>query len=225
MTANQCTVLLIILGIIGGIVLSAGNYWTNLVAGILFQVSYLLDTVDGEIARYRNSCSSQGVLLDYVGHHLIDAALFAGLSFSAFSRSGSPYVFAFGFVGCACTVLLYDLGVIRAQMISHSRQDRPREQSESRGESGHITGHYTFLQVIMRQVATGVRRFAWIWASPGLFGLTLLGALIDRIVWVLVFYGVSAPLFAVAVAYRQFKRLQDREKQEFEIGDVLAVGG
>lgn len=57
-------------------------------AGLL-QLWYLLDHVDGQIARYRERESLDGVQLDYLMHHTVDILIPCGLGFGLFQANDS----------------------------------------------------------------------------------------------------------------------------------------
>jgi hypothetical protein len=57
-------------------------------AGLL-QLWYLLDHVDGQVARYRDRESLDGVQLDYLMHHTVDILIPCGMGFGLFQASDS----------------------------------------------------------------------------------------------------------------------------------------
>jgi hypothetical protein len=60
-----------------------------LVGAGLLQLWYLLDHVDGQVARYRDRESLDGVQLDYLMHHTVDLLIPCGLGYGLFATSGS----------------------------------------------------------------------------------------------------------------------------------------
>ncbi|MBU1706410.1 CDP-alcohol phosphatidyltransferase family protein, partial [bacterium] len=71
LSANQVTVLQIIVGVIGSLLLIPPNYGWNLLGILLLQFGYVLDCCDGEVARYRKQSSVGGVFLDLIGHEIV----------------------------------------------------------------------------------------------------------------------------------------------------------
>lgn len=67
-TPNQITVMWIFFHIIGSLFLTTGNYVYMLVGVVLYHIAYLLDCVDGQLARYKKQFSLLGVHIDYMGH-------------------------------------------------------------------------------------------------------------------------------------------------------------
>jgi hypothetical protein len=57
---------------------------------VLLQLWYLLDHVDGQLARARGTASLDGVQLDYLMHHTIALVVPLGLGWGCWSRSAEP---------------------------------------------------------------------------------------------------------------------------------------
>jgi phosphatidylserine synthase len=111
LTANHVTVLAI-----GVILLAGGAFWAgsaSSIAGgvILFQLWYLLDHVDGQIARARKSASVTGVFFDSVMHHIVNLTVLISLGAGSFRESGEEAYLIAGSMGAVSMTLfqaLYD---------------------------------------------------------------------------------------------------------------------
>lgn len=68
LTANQVTLLGIIPGILGGILLIIGGFKYWLIGIVCFLLSYILDYSDGEVARFNRKESTRGKFLDSILH-------------------------------------------------------------------------------------------------------------------------------------------------------------
>lgn len=64
MTPNRLTVLSFCFTILSGVIILVDNTTSLVVAGILLQVAYIIDCMDGQLARYRGVSSTIGSLLD-----------------------------------------------------------------------------------------------------------------------------------------------------------------
>ena len=98
---NQVTVFGFLLGILGCVLLSFGTYTTIILGALLINLNYLLDRVDGNVARMTNTTSQFGKILDvycdYVIMVLTPVSLGIGLYFHpAFGIPGVIYL-ALGF--------------------------------------------------------------------------------------------------------------------------------
>jgi phosphatidylglycerophosphate synthase len=68
-----------------------GSVWGWLLGAVLLQLGYLLDHVDGQLARLRGTASLDGVQLDYLMHHTIHLLVPLGIGFGLFARGAEPW--------------------------------------------------------------------------------------------------------------------------------------
>jgi len=83
-SANQSSCLAIITGIMAAILIMMGNWKIVLSGAILMQVWLILDSVDGNIARYKKTFTSFGKFLEE-----LDGAIIAALFFSSIGVAAS----------------------------------------------------------------------------------------------------------------------------------------
>jgi len=88
-TANQVTAFSIVIGIAGSLFFAVNCAFAYIFAAVLLQFWYLLDHVDGQIARYRKKESITGLFLDYIGHHLVHALIPIGVGLGAYRVTGN----------------------------------------------------------------------------------------------------------------------------------------
>jgi phosphatidylglycerophosphate synthase len=77
LTANQVTVLNLLFTFGGVYSLFTKNY---LIAFVLYQLYFIIDCSDGELARYYNTASGRGLFLDRMVHVVSEPLLFLGLA-------------------------------------------------------------------------------------------------------------------------------------------------
>ena len=92
-------------------VAAAATFATGHVAGfalgaLLLQVWYLLDHVDGQLARFHGTASLDGVQLDYVMHHTVNVLVALGIGWGLFVASGSAIWMLCGVVWGVALLLL-----------------------------------------------------------------------------------------------------------------------
>ena len=98
LTANQVTVLQTLAGLAGAALFAFPSN-TMAVAGILLmQFGYMLDNVDGEVARFRRQVSITGKFLDTIGHELVVPSMYFGLGVGTYFRLGHFESVVFGFL-------------------------------------------------------------------------------------------------------------------------------
>jgi phosphatidylglycerophosphate synthase len=97
MSANQVTVLGILIGLAGAFLLAWSEFWPLVGALILLQLSFVVDYSDGEVARYRAAQESRptnagGAYLDWIGHYYVPAVAIAALAWGAFMENGDDWL-------------------------------------------------------------------------------------------------------------------------------------
>ncbi|MBI1852391.1 MAG: hypothetical protein HYR85_18785 [Planctomycetes bacterium] len=113
-SANAASALMAIFGLAGAGLLVFGRVVA--IAGFaLLEISYILDCVDGEIARYQRRTSLLAAAYDYVTHLLIKSAAYICLGIGLFGELHEPWVLIAAFVALLATLLqkfLWDLASI-----------------------------------------------------------------------------------------------------------------
>jgi len=95
-TANFATVVAWAFGLFAAIAFGWGSVFGWLVGAVLFQVWYLLDHVDGQLARLRGTASLDGVQLDYLMHHTVNLLVPVFIGFGLFLETLSTLWLACG---------------------------------------------------------------------------------------------------------------------------------
>jgi len=95
-SANQATVIFLITGVLGCILLGTGDLSYSIFGILLIQFSYIFDCVDGEIARYRKQSSVNGVFIDSVGHEVLTPAIFLAMTFFIFNNTHQVFMLVLG---------------------------------------------------------------------------------------------------------------------------------
>jgi phosphatidylglycerophosphate synthase len=111
-TPNQITVVSLMTGLLGAWLLGNEGVLSSLWGLVLFQLSVVLDHVDGEVARLKFLTSRLGKWLDNISDHTVDLAVIAFLTWRVAS-SGSPAHFAVLGLAAALGVTLAFLVVFR----------------------------------------------------------------------------------------------------------------
>ncbi|HML78125.1 CDP-alcohol phosphatidyltransferase family protein [Geobacter sulfurreducens] len=104
LTANMVTVLGMVVGTIGAILLTRSEMFPVIVGLVMLHVSNVLDYCDGEIARYTKLMNNDtrvgiaGAYLDWLWHLYIPIITIFCLSFGVFKQSGHINILFFGFI-------------------------------------------------------------------------------------------------------------------------------
>ncbi len=98
LSANAVSVISIAVGAAGGACFVASSPGWNIAAVALILLSWILDCVDGEVARVRGTASLDGEFIDASRHQIVPPAIFAGLALGAHVRHPDLlWVLALGF--------------------------------------------------------------------------------------------------------------------------------
>lgn len=90
-----------------------GSLSSWLLGAALLQLWYLLDHVDGQLARFRGTASLDGVQLDYLMHHVVNLIVPWGLGFGL---TGRPLNATWIMLG-----LIFSLGLVAIGLINDTR--------------------------------------------------------------------------------------------------------
>lgn len=108
-SAFQVTVASVLAVVVGAVLLGMEPAWVAFLGPVALLIHHVLDKVDGEIARFRQSFSLSGVYLDEIGHSLASAGLFLGLgvhlSWHARSVGDVVAILAPAFIGALSMVM------------------------------------------------------------------------------------------------------------------------
>ena len=96
-TANQISFLTMLTSVFSAFFLAGPGPKSFLVGACLWQFWYLLDHVDGQIARYRKSVAPEGLFLDFMMHHLANLILPFGVGAHLFFLTAEPLALFTGF--------------------------------------------------------------------------------------------------------------------------------
>lgn len=97
-TANQVVVIVIALGIISGFAFMSGAYFMSFAGAVIFQLWYLFDHVDGQVARYRKVVDLTGAFYDFYGHYIVHFFILGGIAIGLYVRYSSMGVLLSGFL-------------------------------------------------------------------------------------------------------------------------------
>ncbi|MBN4049037.1 CDP-alcohol phosphatidyltransferase family protein [archaeon AH-315-M20] len=94
-TANQVTLFMLIFGITGSVFLFNGFFIIGL---LLIHLAQLLDSVDGEIARYKKEKTMLGKYLDTIYHTITTPLMLFGFAYGTYNLYPNKLLIVFGFL-------------------------------------------------------------------------------------------------------------------------------
>lgn len=97
-TANQVTLLALGVGVLGLLLFVSASKAVFLTGSLFLQLWYLLDHVDGQIARYRKTACLTGRFYDFMMHHIIHGIFFFTLSIYVYGITQNVIFLYWGFI-------------------------------------------------------------------------------------------------------------------------------
>lgn len=88
--ANAATLCAWLCAAAAAVAFAQGGIWSFVAGSVLLQAWYLLDHVDGQLARLRRTESLDGVSLDYLMHHTVNLLLPLGIGHGLFVATCEP---------------------------------------------------------------------------------------------------------------------------------------
>ena len=102
-TANQITLLNLVVGLVGILIMSFGGYWNFLIGILIYTFSLSLDYSDGTIAKIKKIKSKKGKYLDFMMHEIHHTLMLIAIGIGVFKTTGNNiYIF----LGVFCSYIL-----------------------------------------------------------------------------------------------------------------------
>lgn len=177
---NQITAGWILLACCGVVALASADQAFRVAGAVLLQVSYLLDFVDGEVARLQARTSRLGCFLDLAGHGVVKNAMFLAIGYRLFVASQRAEILLLAFSASVAISVGHTLPF-------YARRELQGGQA-SMGARLRSAG-------LSRRIITLLELAVLVFESPGLYAAITLAAIVNRLEWVVVFYGLAAPLW------------------------------
>jgi len=105
-TANQISIISMIVGAGAGLFFAVPNIWYWLIGFLVLHLFFVLDAVDGEVARYRKACSPMGRYFDVLAHGVVIAFVIMGMTYGIYQTINHSFVFLVGLWTIIC-ILVY----------------------------------------------------------------------------------------------------------------------
>jgi phosphatidylglycerophosphate synthase len=111
LTPNQITWIWVILGIGSAGLFYPGTYWWSLAGALLGAFAFLLDHVDGCVARYKKMYSQKGYYVDEIGTFVLMGAILFMIGFGGWQKTGQIFWIFAGALSMLA-YLIYQLNII-----------------------------------------------------------------------------------------------------------------
>ena len=138
--ADQVTMGMILLAIIGSVFMAFGNLEYMLIGILIIHFTVILDNVNGEVARYRKEGSMMGTFLEQYYHELSVPLIFFSLGFGVFMETGYKSSVVLGFL-CAIFSRSTVLSALKSAVVKNAIRDKNNKKvGEKLKKYASITG-------------------------------------------------------------------------------------
>jgi phosphatidylglycerophosphate synthase len=103
-SANQVTLLQLVFSLMGLTLICFENTLLAILGIVCLHIGYLFDVVDGEVARYHQTQSINGMFIDFVNHEMIMPFTYACLAFHVYFVSNFLPFFFIGLLLIVCGI-------------------------------------------------------------------------------------------------------------------------
>lgn len=124
---------MMVVGIAGGVLLAMKSALLAFLGALAFQILYLLDCVDGELARATNRFSPAGEPLDTITHYVTETALFAGTGIGLYLRTSEVFLL-YAMLAAVITHLFHRISMDVLYQQFPQSQARLKEHAQSKKE-------------------------------------------------------------------------------------------
>ena len=187
-TANQTTILGIIIGVTGSLFFLKGTYWWNIIGVLLLHLWHILDYSDGEIARYRNNCSETGIFLDRLSHNFVDISIFICIGFGLYNSTQNAFMLVLGVIAAFSLVSTYNIIALKSSILPAGGDKKEKSNIGIASKKKLPVGLY-FINKIFHSFFS----ISFFWSTGGIIWILLLCSIFDRILWALLFFACTTP--------------------------------
>ena len=116
-TPNAITMFSLIVGFVAIFLFSKANEYMFFAGALMLEFYYILDCVDGQLARVKKLCSKEGAFLDYLLNYIVHPMVFVSIGFGCYSASHNVIYLILGMIAAWMTVLGYCLSDCKQSLL------------------------------------------------------------------------------------------------------------
>lgn len=202
-TPDHITMLMIFWGFLVGFFFSLGTYWYMLIGAIVFEFSFILDAVDGEMARYKKTSSLRGKFLDIVAHLTSTSIPFIGLTIGLYLLNPSIYVILAGLSAGVFSVLCLTVQSLKhyvmfGELIKYAQKTKKINQKRIHQKLSEKPIKKSVLKSLVKSINCLTHQ-------AYMMQIFLLGAIFNKLYWILIFYSLIFPLMWLIKLIHEYK--------------------
>ena len=144
LTPTDITWFWVILGLASAPFFFMGSYWFTLVGTFLLCFGFLLDHLDGGIARFKKQYSDKGYFLDEIGSYVLIPAFLIALGFGGYHKTGQ-FIWVWLGIISICSYYIYQIMLLL--QIKQTKKGITKKNASN--EHPGVYGKYQFLTKIL----------------------------------------------------------------------------
>jgi len=197
LTANPITIVWWPMGIISAFIFATGDYWMGVLAALILSLSFLIDFVDGEVARYRKQSSLLGVYLDYMAHYTINPLVMLGIGFGAYINNPYPVIpnVVYLVAGAIAAIFLLNVNLVKVKKYEVFIDKGLLKEIELQRKS------------FKAERDIGVVRFILGFLRMSFFNIIPIAAVFNFLHFMILFYALFLPLMYLKRLFQEVKTL------------------
>lgn len=196
LTPNHVTFASLLVGFIACLFFASPDPWSALGGALALELYYVLDSVDGQLARLSGRASKSGAFFDVLGNYIVHPLVFTAIGYGQSVHAQSLHPLFLGSVAGVAYLWLGVMWEVRGNALLQSLKKggmRPEPAASPAGASARGTGRRIFS--IAHKICT----------YPTVMNVITVTAVLQLVTgdaglyaWALLFYGLAIPAVALA---------------------------
>jgi phosphatidylglycerophosphate synthase len=191
---SQTTFVSLITGLIAVYFFTFGRYEMGILAALLYELYYLFDVSDGDIARFKKIGSPKGHYFDRLVHAVLEPLIFIGISIGAYKQLNN---ILFLYLGYLISFSLMIFRIFIAEKYRIFVQYKLYLVKKNKESNKNINKPKSLLQKLKEMHDS----IGFIFRTPALFNIILIAAIFGKLHYLLYFYGLFLPLLSIGNFY------------------------
>lgn len=168
---NQVTFLMLIVAVVTGFLLASSDYYFRVISAFLIQIFFVLDVVDGQLARLKNMISDFGGWFDAVVDQILLYSLFIGMTIGVQNKYEGNWILLIG---------IFTISGFSLNFYGQKTADKFFKNLEEEKKTMHTKTNW--LKITYRKI----NGFLESW-DVQLYIISL-GAILDKLLYVLIYF-------------------------------------
>lgn len=179
-TPNQISLFSLFLSLIAAGFFLLGDYKYIVIGSLFLNIAYIFDCVDGEVARLKNAQSRLGDWFDSVLDRITYFSIFVAITLGIYFTTKNPIVLILGLFAVPSVMMI-----------------------------GFLSAFRGLTSELIKKSVLELNKKTFIGGGEMMVLLVTLGALINRLYYVLLIYAILGPLIWIAQIITRYKTMKD----------------